>query len=243
MRKRLYQIIERAEKNDVASHVYDLFMIAVIALSMLPLAFKEEATWLSVLDALTACIFVVDYAARWFTADLKLEKGAMSFLLYPVSFMAIVDLLSILPSFMLFSKAFKVLKVVRLLRALRVLKVFRGLRYSKNVEMIATVFKKQKRSLVTVCILAIGYITISALVVFNVEPDTFSTFFDALYWATVSLTTVGYGDIYTVSTVGRIITMLSSILGVAVVALPAGIVTAGYMNELSERDADGEEEE
>lgn len=241
MRKRLYQIIERAEKNDVVSHVYDLFMIAVIAVSMLPLAFKSEATWLSILDVITASIFVIDYVARWFTADFKLGKGAWSFLLYPASAMAIVDLLSILPSFMLFSKAFKVLKVVRLLRALRVLKIFRGLRYSKNVEMIATVFKKQKHSLVTVGVLAVGYITVSALVVFNVEPETFSTFFDALYWATVSLTTVGYGDIYTVSTVGRIITMASSILGVAVVALPAGIVTAGYMNELDRQEEEEKE--
>lgn len=241
MRKRLYQIIERAEKDDVVSHVYDLFMIAVIVVSMLPLAFKEEATWLFALDVITACIFVIDYAARWFTADFKLKKGAWSFLLYPLSAMAIVDLLSILPSFVLFSKAFKVLKVARLPRALRVLKVFRGLRYSKNVEMIVAVFKEQKRSLITVCAFAVGYITLSALVVFNVEPETFPTFFDALYWATVSLTTVGYGDIYTVSTVGRIITMVSSILGVAVVALPAGIVTAGYMNELDRQEEEEKE--
>ena len=73
---------------------------------------------------------------------------------------------------------------------------------------------------------------VSALVVFNVEPDSFSNFFDAVYWATVSLTTVGYGDIYPVTTIGRIITMLSSIFGIAIVALPAGIITAGYMNEL-----------
>ena len=78
-----------------------------------------------------------------------------------------------------------------------------------------------------------GYIVISALVVFNVEPDSFNTFFDAIYWATVSLTTVGYGDIYPVSTLGRIITMVSSIFGIAIVALPAGIITAGYMNELN----------
>ena len=74
---------------------------------------------------------------------------------------------------------------------------------------------------------------ISALVVFNVEPDSFGSFFDAIYWATVSLTTVGYGDIYPVSTLGRIITMVSSIFGIAIVALPAGIITAGYMNEIS----------
>ena len=64
---------------------------------------------------------------------------------------------------------------------------------------------------------------------FNIEPDTFSTFFDALYWATVSLTTVGYGDIYAVSYAGKIITMLSALMGIAIVALPAGIITAGYM--------------
>ena len=69
---------------------------------------------------------------------------------------------------------------------------------------------------------------------FNVEGDSFETFFEAIYWATVSLTTVGYGDIYPVTTAGRIITMISSIFGIAIVALPAGIITAGYMDELSE---------
>lgn len=79
---------------------------------------------------------------------------------------------------------------------------------------------------------ALGYIFISALVIFNVEPETFGSFFDAVYWATVSLTTMGYGDIYPVSTIGRIVTMLSSFIGIAIVALPAGILTAGYMEEL-----------
>ena len=79
---------------------------------------------------------------------------------------------------------------------------------------------------------ALGYVFISALVIFNVEPETFSSFFDALYWATVSLTTMGSGDIYPVSTIGRIVTMLSSFIGIAIVALPAGIITAGYMEEL-----------
>ena len=102
-------------------------------------------------------------------------------------------------------------------------------------------FKKQKRSLVTVFVLAIGYIFVAALLVFNVEPETFNTFFDALYWSTISLTTVGYGDIYTVSLAGRLVTMFSSIIGVAIVALPAGIVTAGYMTELQKQTAEEKE--
>ncbi len=73
---------------------------------------------------------------------------------------------------------------------------------------------------------------ISALVIFNVEPDSFETFFDAVYWATVSLTTMGYGDIYPVTTFGRIVTMVSSVFGIAIIALPAGIITAGFMEEL-----------
>ena len=98
--------------------------------------------------------------------------------------------------------------------------------------MIVSVFKRQKKSLAAVGFLAVGYIIISALIVFNVEPETFGSYFEAIYWATVSLTTVGYGDIYTVSILGRIVTMISSVFGVAIVALPAGIITAGYMAEL-----------
>ena len=73
---------------------------------------------------------------------------------------------------------------------------------------------------------------VSALIVFNVEPDTFENFFEAVYWATVSLTTVGYGDIYPVTTIGRVVTMVSSFVGIAIVALPAGIITAGYMDRI-----------
>ena len=97
-----------------------------------------------------------------------------------------------------------------------------------------SVFKKQKNALIVVCCLAIGYVLVAALIIFNVEPETFRSFFDAVYWATVSLTTVGYGDLYAVSTVGKIITMVSSVFGIAIVALPAGIITAGYMSEIEQ---------
>lgn len=73
----------------------------------------------------------------------------------------------------------------------------------------------------------------SALVIFNVEPESFDTFFDAVYWATVSLTTVGYGDIYPVTKIGRVVTMFSSLFGIAIIALPASLLTAGFMQELN----------
>ncbi len=100
------------------------------------------------------------------------------------------------------------------------------------------VLHASKVSLLAVCFLAGGYILISALVIFNVEPDSFDTFCSAIYWATVSLTTVGYGDIYPVTVLGRFITMVSSIFGIAIVALPAGIITAGYIDEINKNKND-----
>lgn len=232
MRKRLYEIIEVAKENDRWSQAYDFIMIFVIFISLLPLTVKEQTAFLNAVDKTTAFIFIIDYLFRLLTADYKLKQGKWSFVRYPFTFMAIVDLVSILPSVTLINNGFRVLKVSRLFRSLRVFRIFKSFRYSKNVALIVRVFSKQKDSLMVVIWFALGYVFVSALVIFNVEPETFDTFFDAIYWATVSLTTMGYGDIYPVSTIGRIVTMLSSFIGIAIVALPAGIITAGYMEEL-----------
>ena len=233
MRKRLFEIIEKSDGNDRLSTLYDYTMIVVITLSLIPLLFKQENRFFEITDKVTAGIFIVDYLLRWATADYKFEKAQItSFMRYPFSGMAIVDLLSILPSLTIVNSSLKVLRVVRMMRAMRVVRVFKAMRYSRSFEIIGNVIRTSKDSLVAVCALAAGYILISAIIIFNVEPDSFKTFFDAVYWATVSLTTVGYGDIYPVSTMGRVITMASSIFGIAIVALPAGIITAGYMTEI-----------
>ncbi len=234
MRSRIYEIIEVASDEDTLSKVYDILMMLVIVLSIIPLAIRDENRIFYILDVVTVTIFIIDYILRLLTADLKLKKNKKSFFIYPVTPMAVIDLLSILPSLSILNSGFRLLKIFRLLRTFRVFRIFKIVRYSKSIHMIINVFKKQKESLLVVGVLAMGYIIISALVIFNVEPDTFSTFFDAVYWATISLTTVGYGDVYAVSAAGKIITMISSIFGIAIVALPAGIVTAGYMQELEE---------
>lgn len=238
-RRRIFEIIEKDDGDDLASHVYDISMIVVIILSLLPLAFKNDTVLFRVIDKCAVVIFIIDYLLRWITADIKFQNHSIfSFIRYPFSGMAIIDLLSILPSLTVVSRGFKVLRVLRMLRALRVFRVFKGLRYSRSFMIIGNVVRSSKRSLIAVGTLAFGYILVAALVIFNVEPDSFNTFFDAVYWATVSLTTVGYGDIYPVSTMGRIITMLSSVFGIAIVALPAGIITAGYMTEIQKENRD-----
>lgn len=234
MRKRLYEIIEVAQDNDKASMVYDISMMIAIIISIIPLAFKETFSFFHYTDIITTILFIIDYVFRLITADIKLEKyGMMSFLIYPFTPWAIIDLISILPGLTILNNGFKLFRLFRIFRTFRVFRVFKALRYSKSIIIIINVIKKSKEPLMAVCTLAIGYVLISALIIFNVEPDSFNSFFDAIYWATVSLTTVGYGDIYPVSTAGRVITMISAIFGIAIVALPAGIITAGYMDVIS----------
>lgn len=225
MRKKLYTVLTE-------NAIYDTFMFAVIIISIIPLAFVKQQSWMTLIDRITVIIFIVDYILRWFVAD-KLSNKLNKFILYPLTPMAIIDLLSILPSITLLNSSFKLLKIFRLFRSLRLLKILKLVRYSKSITMICNVFKKQKETFITILVMAITYILVSALVIINVEPETFPTYFDALYWATISLTTVGYGDVYAVTTIGKIITMISSFLGIAVVALPAGIITSGLMDELS----------
>ncbi len=233
MRKRIYEIIEPSSGTDKISSIYDGFMMLTIIISIIPLAFKTTNLLFHWLDYITIAIFIIDYLLRLFTADIKLKRSTLSFFLYPITPMAIIDLLSILPVVTALSSSLKLFRIVRLLKTFKVLRAFKFLRYSKSFEIIANVFKKQQKVLGAVATTAVAYILVSALVIYNVEPESFNNFFDAVYWATISLTTVGYGDIYPVTTIGRIVTMISSIFGIAIIALPSGVITAGYMAEIN----------
>ena len=236
MREKIYSIIEPAGNENTASKIYDFFMMATIIMSIIPLAFKETNAFFTCVDYVTVSIFILDYIARLATADLKLKKSVSSFFLYPFTPMAVIDLLSILPSLTFFNDGLKLLRIFRLLRTFKVLRVFKFLRYSKSFTIILSVFKKQKKVLSAVATMSLVYVVVSALVIYNVEPESFDTFFDAIYWATISLTTVGYGDIYPVTAIGRVVTMVSSMFGIAIIALPSGVITAGYLEEMNKDD-------
>ena len=252
MRERIYQIIEKSKEGDKISAYYDFFMLFVIVASLVPLAFKQETTAFIAIDKICVCIFIVDYILRWITADCRLQKKEMSFALYPFTGWAIIDLLSILPGLSLIGRGFKILRITRLMRILR---LFKFIRYSNKFQVLGRVIRKERRVLLSVLGIAVFYVFLTALIMFNVEPHispvtgnvTFADFFDALYWATVTLTTVGYGDMVPTTDVGHFISMLSSLFGVAIIALPSGVITASYLDELREeknreKEASGQDE-
>lgn len=242
-REKIYSIVEPRYNNQdsLIARVYDWVMLIAIIIGIIPLMFREQSTLFYIFDVVSCALFILDYILRWITADFRSKRsGILAFLIYPFTPIAIIDLLSILPTFNFIKDVFKLTRLVRLLKIIRVVKV---VRYFEPLRIVMAVIKKQRVVLATVLALALFYVFITALIMFNAEQQIdpadgeylFDTFFDAFYWASCTLTTVGYGDIYPISTIGRVISIISSIVGIAIIALPSGIITAGYMDEAKER--------
>lgn len=234
---------EDAETNDY--DWYDIFMIVVVIISLVPLAFHNDYTIFWWIEVLCTVFFIIDYILRWITAPSRKKNDKKNaYLWYPFTPSAIIDLITILPIFTYLNPTVRVLRMWRLVRILRVARLFR---YYEPLQTLIKVFKRKAEMLLVVLGFAVFYILITALIMFNVEQDAtnagnhfFDTYWDAIYWATCTLTTVGYGDIYPVSTLGRIISMISAVVGVAIIALPSGILTQGYQQELEDEKKEKE---
>lgn len=150
-----------------ASRLYDWYMLIMIIASITPLMFIDDYPIFKVVEIVTEIAFIIDYLLRWSTANLQLKKGLLSYILYPFTPMAIIDLLSILPGLNLISPEFKLLRLTRLLKTIRLLKIFR---YSDKITMFLRVLKKERQVLLSVLILALFYIFVTALIMFNAEP-------------------------------------------------------------------------
>jgi len=235
--KQINNIIEPNKENNI-SRLYECIMLIAIVIGIFPLLFRTQYKLFWYFDIISCICFVVDYFLRWATCGLRSEKKCwLIYVIYPFTPMAIIDLLSILPTINLLTPTFKVARISRLLKILRVIKV---IRYFESLEIILAVIRKQRKILYTVLSLALFYTFVTAMIMFNAEEDInpntgkylFDDFFDAFYWAACTLTTVGYGDLYPVSDTGRIISIISSMVGIAIIALPSGVITAGYLDEL-----------
>lgn len=232
-KRRVYEVIEVSNVGDRSSRAYDVVITTAVIVGLLPMTLKGENLYTRIIELLTGFIFLTDYCVRVYTADFKMGyKSVKAYIAYVLTPLAIMDLLAIIPVITLFVP---VSGFIRLLKLFRFFRVFKLIRYSKTMIVIANVIRKVKSQLLAVLILILIYIFVSAMLVFQMEQEIFDSFLDALYWATISITTIGYGDISPVTPVGRIITMISALVGMAIIALPTGIITAAYMNEINKK--------
>ncbi len=232
-KRRIYEVLEVGSIDDISSRAYDRLMTTAIIVGLVPLTLKTNDVYTTAIDLFTSILFLIDYVARVYTADYKMGyKNYRAYIAYIFTPLAIFDFLSIIPVVAIFMPVTTIIGLLRLFRIFRVLKL---VRYSKTMVIIANVVRKVKSQLLAVLLLIIVYIFVSAMLVFQLEPNLFDNFFDAIYWATISITTIGYGDITPVTPVGKFITMISALVGMAVIALPTGIITAAYMNEITKK--------
>lgn len=230
LKRRVYEVIEVSRDEDQASRSYDNMIHVAVIVGLLPLTMKQDNIYTRAIDTVSALIFLWDYILRFYTSDYKMGiKSYKAYIAYVLMPMALIDMLSVIPLLGIFFPTSKMIGMFRIFRVFRVLKL---IRYSKTMVIISNVFRRVKRQLGAVLFLTFMYITSSAMMIFQMEPELFRNFFDALYWATISITTIGYGDIAPSSVGGRVITMVSALVGVAVIALPSSIITAAYMEEI-----------
>lgn len=230
--KKLYDFYE----NDTRSIIKKFYMIldvVFIIISIIPLMFQLSVNNVLYIEVVTVTYFIIDYLLRFSISKDKYKRGYFSYILYVISFYAVIDILAIIPVFLAINPAFKSLRVIRLIKTFRFFKIFK---YSNSISILVKVFKKEASLLITVFVIALIFVFISALMIYQFEhlyqPDAFRNFFDAIWWSFATLTTVGYGDIYPISTEGRLIAVIVSFFGIAIVALPSGIIAAGLIDEI-----------
>ena len=250
VQNRLSQILERADVGDRVSRSIDLFLTALVIINIISItlesvprfyaAYKLLFTWIEIISV---GIFTVEYLCRVWAAPSKVP-GPYSFAVackarakYMLSFSGLVDLLSILPFYL---RAFFPYLDLRILRALRLLRILKLSHYNSAMEDLFEAINEEKRSFYAASYLfAILFILSSTLMYFaeyRTHPTGFQSIPDSMYWALITLTTVGYGDITPITVAGKLIAVGSAILGVIVVALVTGIVASAFNAQMERRN-------
>ena len=252
IKKRIFEIISKAENGDRASAIFDWSIMILIALSILSIILESFATvyarWhsaFSVFETITVIVFTVEYLLRIWTADLLYPDAKRPRLKYVFSLMALIDLLAILPFYLPFISAdLRFLRMMRLFRLFRLLRVFKLGRYFEALQIIMKVIKTSGPQLIMSVALCFFVMLFSAIIMYTVEnpvqPEQFPNVISSLWWAICTLTTVGYGDVYPITHIGRFFASVISLVGIGIIAIPTGIIAAGFNQVISKKQDDEE---
>jgi voltage-gated potassium channel len=244
-RQRIYQIIEKSESGDTASTIFDTAIIVLIVLNIAAViassfsAFQARYSLsLYRFETISVIIFTIEYFLRLWTAPEKYQNIKYPYLKYIISFMALIDLFAIMPFYLPF--VFKVdLRFLRILRLFRLLRIFKLNRYNSSMELFIKVFKNEKEKILMTSFVMGIMLILSASVMYYVEntaqPEAFPNIIATIWWAVATLTTVGYGDVYPVTILGKLLAGIIAILGIGLVALPTGIISSGFISELNHK--------
>lgn len=246
IKQRVFRVIQPSE-GYWPSRVFDICIMTLILASVFSVfaeTFDLPARVISVIErfeVVASLLFSVEYVLRVWTSDLLLPDLSpwRARLHFVRSGMALVDLIAILPFWlpMLLPGHLLGLRAIRLVRLLRVLKLNR---YMEAMAAIGEVFVKRSRELVASCLFIFLLMLLSSLLMYHAEhaaqPDIFQNAFSGLWWAVATLTTVGYGDIYPVTAIGRFLGAIIALLGIGMVAIPTGILSSGFIEHFSHSD-------
>ena len=250
VKKRVFELVSKAEDGDAVGKIFDWLIMSLIALSIVAIILESYiriyVRWRSVFqifEIVTVAVFTVEYLMRIWTADLLYPDAKHPRLRYFFSMMAIIDLLAILPFYLPFFAAdLRFLRMMRLFRLFRLLRVFKLGRYFDALQIIVRVIRASGPQLVMSLVICFFVVLFSAIVMYTVEfpvqPQQFPNVIASLWWAICTLTTVGYGDVYPVTDVGRFFASVISLVGIGIIAIPTGIVAAGFDHAISSRDRD-----
>ncbi len=252
-RKRIFEVIQIAGGTDTISRLFDRVIIVLIILSIIITTMQTFSlpenvhSILGILDAVCMIAFTIEYALRLWTADLLYPGSPTPHLRFVVSLPAVIDLFSFLP-FYLTGLIPQGVVVFRLIRVARILRLFQINRYLDPVSAILTVLKR-KASMIFASLFLVFVLMLSASLLMyyaehDAQPELFENAFSGLWWAVSTLSTTGYGDIYPVTLLGKALAIVITLLGMCIVAVPTGIITAGFMEAArttDPRDVSGED--
>ncbi len=245
MKTRVFEIVSKAEDGDRASQVFDWSIIGLIALSILSIILEsfdslntKYHTIFHIFEIISVTVFTVEYLLRVWTADLLYPESKHPRLKFCFSFMAIIDLLAILPFFLPFiSIDLRFLRMMRLFRLFRLLRVLKLGRYFDAFQIILKVLRTSGPQLVMSVAICFFVMLFSAIIMYTVEnpeqPEAFPNVISSLWWAICTLTTVGYGDVYPITAVGKFFASVISLVGIGIIAIPTGIIAAGFSQAIS----------
>ncbi len=237
MKKRIFYLLH--ENESVIKFIYGLIVINIIALILESYQVLREnyGTIFQGLEIFSVGVFTIEYLLRIWVADMnkKVKSSRWDFIKSPLG---IIDLLAVLPFYlpMIFTIDLRVVRILRLLRLLRILKLGR---FSKSLKTINEVMRETKTDLAITFFVAFILLVLSSTLMYYVEgdvqPEKFASIGHSFWWSVATLTTVGYGDVYPITAMGKFLGAIIALIGIGFLALPTGIISSAFVDKIQSK--------